>query len=359
MKILPRLAIDITTTKSCNFGCSYCFEKGFHESNHMSKELFDELIEYMKKNNYKYYLMIMGGEPSVAKNLKYFFKRLKEEIRNGSIIMDTESYSPYITNGYNIQKVFDQFEDIEFWKKYFHIQISYDGKVLQDKYRKTLDNKLTSEKVLSNIDLASKHFLTSVKSTISIYDFDVIEDILKEFQELNLKYPEITYNVTEVKSSFIFDKDKIKDIVDKYFPIVLKYELNHYKKYNRFFTRWLNEARLSGANKCSAGVSMVHLGPNGIVSPCHLSLYQKNSIQYGTLSNFEEKFEELKPYFKGKIEDKCMNCEAVYCLKCPMDKYERDQNLNELYNGINDKICYYYQLISKYIYFLKKKLNIW
>jgi len=358
--LLPQLTIDITTTKACNFACSYCFEAGYHENKHMDIETFDKIIDFMKKNNFSYNLMIMGGEPSIAPFLNYFFDRLKLEIQKGNIVLtplNKGGSSVYITNGYNIENIFNQLNDINFWGKFMKIQISYDGKVIQDKYRKTIGGKLTSEIVLENFKEIRKYFQTQMKSTLNIYDFDLLEQVVLEFKELNQKY-NIVYNVTENKDSFFISKDEIKNYIENYFTKVIKIEHDYYKKTNKFCTRWLIDSSLT-LTKCSAGVMMFHISPDEIVSPCHLSLYSKNKFEYGKIDeNFFEKFNNYKKYFEGVKEDKCKNCNAIFCLRCPMYKYDLDQNLNELYNGIDEKVCFYYQEISKYIFYLKRKLNL-
>ena len=372
-KILSPMTIDLTVTKGCNFACSYCFEAGKHESKHMSDDVYDKVLKFMRTHKYAYSLMIIGGEPSIAPNLNYFLKELKKEIENKTIYLApiNEGNSVYITNGYKIENIFNQLNDLDFWKKYFQIQISYDGEVLQNKYRKTLSDNLTSKKVLENFkELIHYNFVATLKSTINIYDFKHLPEIVDEFKDLTLNY-NASYNITENKDSFKFmKKEEIKDEIEKYFTEVIKIENSFFQQYKKFITRWLNDSSLKRTPKCSAGVSMFHVDPEGGVQPCHLSLYNKNQFNYGSLDNFStmKEFNKYKPYFQGEIEDRCKDCTAIYCLKCPMHNYNMSGDIKTLYNGIDDgtykdtnedKICFYYQEISKYIFYLKRKLNIW
>jgi uncharacterized protein len=372
--MIQTMTLDLTVTKTCNFACSYCFELGKHQKKHMSIETFDKIIDFMKRHHYNYNLFLMGGEPTLAPNLPYFLKRVKEEVQKDHISLipiELDGMSVLLTNGYSYNQILKSIssdlneEDIEFWKKYLRIQVSYDGKVIQDKYRKTKSGKLTSGKVLKTLDeLMKNNFFTFTKSTLNIYDFPLLSEVIEEFKELNLKYKRVDYSVTENKDSFNFvNIDEIKNYIDTYFPDIIKKEYKFYKEHGRFITRWLNDSSFDQPKtKCSAGVSMIHIDPQGEVHPCHLSLYVDHSINYGNiLKNEKEVIQNLnkyRPYFLGVKEDKCKNCPALFCLRCPVDKYNMDQNLNELYNGINDKVCFYYQTISKYIYYLKSKLNL-
>lgn len=374
MNTKKTFTIDLTATKSCNFACDYCFEKGQHQNKDMSEETYDKIIEFMKRNDYIYNLMIMGGEPSMAKPLKYFFKRLKEEIENKNIKLElfkNGGNSVYITNGYNINNIYKQLNDIEFWKPYFRFQVSYDGKVIHDKYRKTLNSTKTSEKVLKNFkELYNQGFFTKMKSTINIYDFKHLKDVMEEFFDLALTY-NATYDITENKDSFFYiNKEEIKDLIDQNFKDVLKFEKKYFEKTQNFFTKWFFASDLSKRTKCSAGVSMFHVNTDGMVQPCHLSIYapKDRQINYGNIdplkdnNSLNKKFNEYQKFFIGENEDKCKNCDAVYCTRCPVENYIHEKNLNNLYNGIyhpEDNICFYYQEISKYIFYLKRKLNLW
>ena len=371
--MLPTLTLNLTVTKACNFACSYCFETGKHEKKYMSIEAFDKIIDFMKKNKYHYNLFLIGGEPTLSPHLSYFLKKVKEEVQKNNISLiplKLGGSSVLITNGFSYKNILKSIsedeneEDFEFWKKYLDIQVSYDGKVIQDKYRKTINGITTSDKVLKTInELYKNKFNVSSKSTLNIYDFKHIKEVLDEFKELKLKY-NIDYNVTENKDSFKFlNKEDIREIIESYFPYVLKHENSFFKENREFFTRWFNESSFEYTNQyCSAGVSMIHIDPEGNVTPCHLSLYVNDTIHYGNFFKEQKKtleqMEYYKKYFIGQKEDKCKDCTALFCLRCPVSKYSEDKNLHELYNGINDKICFYYQEISKYIYYLKKKLNL-
>jgi len=364
---MSTFTIDLTATRACNFGCSYCFEKGQFKNEDVTLETIDKIIDFMKTNNFIYNIMIMGGEPTISKNLKVFFEKLKIEIEKGNIYLQKISAggnSVYITNGYKLN-FYNQFQDINFWKEYFNIQISYDGRVIQDKYRKTLKGKLTSDIVLQSIDTVSKDFKFSVKSTIDINDLIHIEEILNEFKELNKKY-KINYNPTETKesiSNFFMNEEKIKKIIDEAFPKIIKFEENFYKENGYFLTKWLNESNLKKNILCSAGISMIGVNPNGTTNSCHLVNYinnkDKNILEYGVINDPQTltNFKKVKHHIENSKEDKCKDCTAVYCLKCPVHKFNIDSNIDEVYNGIDDKICFYYKEISKYLYFLLKKLN--
>jgi len=81
------LTLDLITNKNCNMSCSYCFEKGKFENKEITEEQYNELINFIIKNHEEsvaagdpeyYNLMIIGGEPSLSKNLSYFLKEIQK-----------------------------------------------------------------------------------------------------------------------------------------------------------------------------------------------------------------------------------------------------------------------------------------
>ena len=229
-EIKNTINFSLINTKACNLNCNYCYEKGKFENKEFSKKDIERIIDFLKghvKAGNDLILTLIGGEPTLAKNNKYFFDRIGSEFEPNSI-----KEIRLITNGYSFELLKNTFSD-NFWKKFkdkIEIQISYDGKAIHDIDRvKIINGKKigTADKVLETIDKCIQEDLNiSLKSTLNIIHLPLVPQVLKEFQELNKKYNEylfrkpnrLRYMVTEVKESFIIPEDKIKELVDKAFP---------------------------------------------------------------------------------------------------------------------------------------------
>jgi len=374
------ISFDLVVTKKCNFNCTYCFEQGMFENKEISKDDYDKILdfwerEYGVKDNYKINFLVIGGEPSIAKNFSYFLQELKKRIQNNKIELGKITY---ITNGYSSNLILNQIQDINFWKKYFDIQISYDGKIIHDKNRIIKkNNKIinTSDSVLKTIDeLYNLGFKVFLKSTLMLKDLYYIDEVLKEFKELFYKY-HIFYAPTEDKYSAKFLKEKELNEIIFQFSKVAKFEYKFYQKNNIFLTRWFNDNLLKNKKEtfCGAGISLFSINPNLDIFPCHLADYlresKKDNIYIGNVNTVTSKdidesilkFDKINKKYKENYSNKlneCSTCSAIYCVKCPIQKYDDTSDLTKIYDNIENNICKYYRGISQYIYLVYKKLDL-
>ena len=81
-----QLDITISLTESCNLCCKYCSQSGVKNDSFITKEIIDEIIEYIEicKNKYGYKtfsIHLFGGEPLLQKQkILYLNSKLKEKI---------------------------------------------------------------------------------------------------------------------------------------------------------------------------------------------------------------------------------------------------------------------------------------
>ncbi len=94
------LAVTLTPTQDCNFGCRYCYEKGVLQSKYMDEATQDAVVDYIEENiivGGNLQLCWYGGEPLLALDI---IKRLTERF----LVICEEKKVTYeadiITNGY-------------------------------------------------------------------------------------------------------------------------------------------------------------------------------------------------------------------------------------------------------------------
>ena len=77
---LPRRNyLDIKITYACNFKCEYCYQvdqNGFRQKGVMKKETVENLINFVKRLDDKFYVTLAGGEPFVFPHLDYLASSL-------------------------------------------------------------------------------------------------------------------------------------------------------------------------------------------------------------------------------------------------------------------------------------------
>jgi sulfatase maturation enzyme AslB (radical SAM superfamily) len=72
--------MNLIITESCTNNCPYCFaakEMSASKSKMMSKVVFDEILEKISSNPTRMQVNIIGGEPMIHKNIKYFVNKLE------------------------------------------------------------------------------------------------------------------------------------------------------------------------------------------------------------------------------------------------------------------------------------------
>jgi len=385
----PIFSFSLINTKKCNFNCTYCYEKGKFNNTDITTENIDKLILFFKEINNQGYaidLTLIGGEPTLSKNNKYLFD---------SLMLNKIDFNQIrvITNGYSYKLIEDMFSKnfLSLNKNKILIQVSYDGIEVNDFDRIIIDknnnSKGTSRYILKTIDeLMKNNFDVSIKSTLDFKYFKYIPKILKEFQQLGLKYNKyIPYSLTEEKDSILnFSKEEISEQLKKIMSEIIKIEKENVEIFNKPLSKWFTSFNYNDYDKiaCQAGHKYFAIDFDLNISFCHHSIYldikrEENKSIFLNIKDDEPRniFNELlnieNELNQIKVDDECKNCNAIYCLRCPIynydnfDKYNdsetttiNDQNtLNVLYRKFHDeRLCFYYQELSKYIHYFNKKI---
>jgi len=361
-KLNDTFHVTIITNKNCNFNCTYCYEKGKFENLDLNEEKIEKIIKFLKDNfkNKKLSFTFIGGEPTLSKNLNLLIKEIEYNFKN--------SHYTLITNGFSSEHIINLFPNFEKIKENIHIQISYDGQKIHDKDRIIINNNKiipTSKIVLKTLDELIKITKNiTLKPTLNIKYLSLVPDAIKEFRELSLKYNQIfEYGVTEVKTPMHFmTEEKIKNLVKENFPKILKEEKINLEIFKKPLTTWLNKLNFNNPGAfCTAGIDSITISTNLDILYCHrCEYYDKNSeLNYGNINDFDIFFNNRKKLINNKDNyfNKCKDCEAIYCQKCPAEYAEINniKQIDKIYNSWNDNICIYYKEISKYLYVFWKK----
>ena len=187
--------IDIATTSSCNYGCLYCSE-GLCSEETMRSRLPNSkskvtpaslrlLINEIRldKPNEQITIGFWGGEPMMNWEL---CKEIMQEF-----IPDPNVVFLYYTNGYFIERYLEDLKEVnqKVGPKRLLMQISYDGKAINDAVRLTKTGKPTSETCVKAFKLLKDNgFSVKFKSTLPIEHCDKLYDSFVDLINLGEGY---------------------------------------------------------------------------------------------------------------------------------------------------------------------------
>jgi radical SAM protein with 4Fe4S-binding SPASM domain len=245
------------------------------------------------------------------------------------------------------------------------VQVSYDGAPIHDIYRTLRGGKLTSTVVRNNIlKLDNLGVPITIKSTVTPPVFKYLDlayyDILDIWSQGTSQtifrgsrfFPTIDYHNLEkyTESELEIAKKELEDSLVR----IAKKDIDYFKKYNRFFFAWF------GNNKalCSAGRDMVTVDWDGKVYKCHGCLYDsKKEDHFVTDLNSDDFVKKLESSNKFHCQDfgflpiECKNCDAPFCLKCNVVKYDRSDKDQYLYKWrdypVQKTLCDLYKINGK------------
>lgn len=145
------LSIVVCPTLYCNFACPYCYEHNLPK-NIMEEKVQNELIDFINKNEDNHRSLSLnwhGGEPLFAfKTIKQIYEKIERDI-NLPIKRSTMVSNGYLLNE-NICDFFNK-------KNLNFLQITIDGnKETHNKTRKLKNGESSFEKIIENIDMATK-----------------------------------------------------------------------------------------------------------------------------------------------------------------------------------------------------------
>lgn len=330
--------LEITTTALCDLSCTYCFEGEKTDKRRLDNDLpiifkrIDELLADEEWFQYHYdslNISFWGGEPTLNPN---FIIEIMNRYR------DNENIEFHIyTNGFNLKNITKILDNVDTSR--LQIQVSYDGKLINDKYRLTKNKMATSNQVLNTLyELSQRNVSLSLKSTLPIENMETLSSTWLEFQQLyemfakkcpnfHVSYsPTIDY-VTKVSDE---EKEAALKVFREEFMKIARYEVEFYKKYQRHLCSWFG-----GEDKrkhCSAGLNMAAIDQTGDLLACHGAIYSphKEELKSATIKD-DDFLAKLKAFSRGfekptsKIAKSCQDCVATTCMICPVVSFEKSQ----------------------------------
>jgi sulfatase maturation enzyme AslB (radical SAM superfamily) len=332
-----QFTFEVTTTALCNLGCTYCFEgvktdkRRLDDKLPLVKQRIYELLD-SKWFNEKYgnlNLSFWGGEPSL----------------NGKMIIDLiNEFNPHpavefhiYTNGYNRKRLEEIFDSVDCSK--LHIQISYDGKDINDKFRLTHTGKPTSTQVVENIEyFAKKGINISLKSTIPIKSMTGLHRTWKDFYAMHEKFSEyqnsirINYSPTIDYVNDIPSGDLPAMIADfrKEMLMIAKEEIQFFKKNGYHLMSWFDGGDVK--QHCASGANMHALDVDGQGYACHGSLYSPNKESMKGSDIHDDKFVDQVAAMSESysipirdVSDVCKGCVATTCMICPVTSLDKSE----------------------------------
>ncbi len=218
----------------------------------------------------------------------------------------------------------------------FEIQISYDGKPVNDIERVTKNNKSSVDEVKKAFAILGEiNVRRKIKSTITPRTFKYIYESFLDI----ISIPGCE-NYFPTPDSF---NDYEKEKEEEYFND-LKIGLANIAKYiyqnklNADVFGWFRNSRAL----CSAGINYYGINLDGKLSPCHSTMYEDyDDHEIGDIRDLDilEKLEQSNTKFKDLLNymnDDCTNCTSLFCMKCPAGSYNLESTKNIVEYKLND-----------------------
>lgn len=315
--------IDLNVTSTCNLGCTYCsegFECGlstiFEENTYVTIDNIQELMDKIKDPKKEIYFW--GGEPFINWQ---FCKEVMEKYK------DDENYSFFFyTNGMYLKKYLKElvaFNEVLGHKR-LSLQVSYDGKAVNDITRPDKAGNPSSEMVKANYLAAKEAGLNmKMKSVLTADHFHLIFEAFLDVIQLDRNYfptPDLYSRLTE--EEFIPKLEALKIGLGK----IAKYIYKNNLPPETF--GWFTQSRAL----CASGINYISVDLNGDISPCHGCMYKDSHDHIlGNIHEVEdidgliaEKSAEYRDALKNQPLD-CLNCDAMFCMKCNSATYEKSE----------------------------------
>lgn len=330
--------LEITTSALCDLSCTYCFEGEKVDKARLDAELpliFKRIDSILADEKWfkKYYgslnISFWGGEPTL--NPKIIVDIINKYSHNP--LIDFHIY----TNAFNINNLNQIVDHVDTSR--LRVQVSYDGKEVNDAYRLTKNKKATSNQVLNNLyTLAQKGIDVSVKSTLPIENMETLYNTWLEFRDIQYmmwkvdKKIKITYAptidyVTKVGNDI---KEDALKVFRAEFIKIAKEEIAFYKEHGRYICTWFGGE--DNRKHCSAGYNMAAIDQRGNLYACHGAIYSSKKAELVTGTIHDDDFiEKLSAYSNKfdqplkKIAKTCQDCVATTCMICPIVSHERSE----------------------------------
>ena len=312
------MQLDINVTSTCNLGCLYCSEG--HNPNepdlsviensktNVPKEDIIKLVQnvHSEKPEEPVNIAFWGGEPMM--NMQYcteLMLHFKDDKRVSFF---------FYTNGMYIKKNKEKLNSINsLLDGRLEIQVSYDGKAVNDVERLTKQGKSTSEEVKESFSILQEIGIkSSVKSTITPRTFKYIFEAYLDVISMGSNY----FPTPDSYEDYDNPDEHYVDLI-KGLQKIAKHIYDNGLDPETF--GWFQQSRAL----CQAGVNYFAVNLDGDLSPCHGTMYEDSGAHIvGNISDADvmQEMEEATVLYSGLMQhmnDDCNACESLFCMKCP------------------------------------------
>lgn len=332
------MILDICVSSACNLGCLYCSEgkATFDKSRVLNSKIKVSLQEILNFTDEFDVEMIgfWGGEPFLN------FELCKQ-------IMSERPHLKYMfyTNGMYIDRYLNDLLYIKDKVKDLYVQVSYDGKAINDRLRLTKSMKSVSEQVRNAMLTLKKHGVhTNFKSTVTADTFKYMFESFKDIIQCTDSYfptPDCFSKYDDSKWNEYYSDLKSNLIQIAHYIYDNKLKLSSFK--------WFTDSRAI----CQCGDGYISLDVDGYIFPCHSAMYSNldHKITHIRDINLKEKLEQSQKRYKDlNSKVNCVDCDVRYCMRCPIGSYQINKGTYEQrYTTKNIDMCKVFK-ISDQVY---------
>ena len=239
-----QLDITISLTESCNLCCKYCSQSGVKNDSFITKEIIDEIIEYIEicKNKYGYKtfsIHLFGGEPLLQKQkILYLNSKLKEKNIPINYYMDT--------NGILLsEKFIKEFDNITFC-------VTLSNKCDHDNLRVTSNNTGSYDLIMENLNkiqyvLDNNHRLM-VRYNVNDRNINDLEEFLKTIENIKMGNAVVRNNLIVSFSSRMMEYRGLGSGIRRALKYQPNIQLVDDKESNKFKVTIPRQTPYAGAN---------------------------------------------------------------------------------------------------------------
>ena len=348
MKDKSYYTMEITITDECNLRCTYCFEGDACQKT-TTLDCVDDIFIAIDKMFKDQWFMdtfmgirigFWGGEPTLRPDI---LKRFADRYNTNNLIQ----FHIY-TNGVDISELMDIFKD---YKEKIKIQVSYDGKRINDIKRLTKNNTPSTDIVRANIyELHEKGYRVSIKSTAT---YDTIEYMTDSWDDIKSMNDDLGNNIKySVTMDYVNTQDMDMTKIKKSFMDLAKKEIKFFKEKGYHLFTWFSSKE---PNACSFFKNGMAINTNGGMMYCHGCGYSPSSesLVFGDIrdEDFLEKIKHNFGYFEKPKINECENCYSTICITCNVVKYDnskKEEFLDKWYDlPCQEKQCNVFKEFSK------------
>ena len=324
------IGLQILPTLGCNFRCIYCYENSQSNTELMSKEVMDAIINYVKKTiksttrllNVSWY----GGEPLLGMRQIEYLSSLFIDICNK---YNVEYFSHIVTNGYLLTS-----RNIESLKRFRinQAQVTIDGpEDVHDKRRMLKNGKGTYKRILSNLkDAISENMDIKIRVNLDKTNIHAVADLLENLQKDGiLDKARISFGLVSDIGSACRSIEENLLTREEAIDIIRDYKLEKFLRDYREVIRPV--PHLLGC-VAQTKTSLI-IGPDGEIYKCSKVIGDKKEM-CGTIFNVDYTHPNWIKWAKeDKLEiKKCQRCSMIPVCDgdgCPYDFLKKEREKNE------------------------------